>query len=383
MTNHLVNLRKELHQHPELSGQEEKTAERIAEELSKCSPDEILTGLGGTGVLAKFSSKEDKAKQAILFRAELDAIAVQEETGKEYQSQKDGVMHGCGHDGHMAILMGLAHMLKKESYPGLDVFLLFQPAEENGEGAARVLADQRFQKIELNHAFALHNLPGYPEHSVLIKPGVFAAASVGVDIHFKGKTSHAAYPEQGSNPSLLIAEMVSMVNEKLRSFRQNNPLNKAVNSYIRLGEQAFGINPGIGKLGFTLRSPSDKQLGQAVETIREIGEEISSNFEGTLKIFEVEPFAATINSEKGVEIVKNATMESVVEISELDEPFPWSEDFGEYRKKSPITLFGLGAGENSPALHSETYDFNDRLIETGIELFRAICMHYSSEKEKA
>ncbi len=378
MLKDLVNLRKELHQHPELSGREEQTAKRIAEELSRYEPDEIFEEIGGTGVIAKFSSNNGSATKAILFRAELDAIAVQEESGTEYQSEDEGVMHGCGHDGHMAILIGLAHVLQNKMTPDLDVYLLFQPAEETGEGAARVMADERFQRIELDHAYALHNLPGFDEKSVLIKSDVFAAASVGMKVHFKGKSSHAAYPEQGVNPSKHIAEFIRLADVKLDHFRSKNSLNKAVNTYIRMGEPAFGISPGSAELGFTLRSPSDEELANAVNAIREIGGEIDNDFQGDLKMQKVEPFAATINSEKGIEMVKKAAMESGLEITELKQPFPWSEDFGEFRKKCPITLFGLGAGRDSAALHSETYDFNDQLIETGVQLFRAILEHHSS-----
>jgi amidohydrolase len=159
MTNHLIQLRKELHRAPELSGNEKSTASLIVRELKKCNPDEILEEVGGTGVAAVFRANKEKAEKAILFRAELDAIAVQEETRLPYQSKYNGIMHGCGHDGHMAILVGLGYYLKENPPESKDVVLLFQPAEETGEGAERVLADKRFQKKRSNRRLRFTTFP--------------------------------------------------------------------------------------------------------------------------------------------------------------------------------------------------------------------------------
>jgi amidohydrolase len=376
MLKQLIKLRKELHSMPEISGDESKTAKKIVEELKKCNPDELIEGVGGTGIIAKFSSKRSPKGKSILFRAELDAIAVNEETGLPYRSKNKGIMHGCGHDGHMAILTGLAYHLKENPPEENDVILLFQPAEENGEGAAQILKDERFQKLKVDHAFALHNLPGYAEGSVLIKPGVFAAASTGVEIILKGRSSHAAYPEQGMNPSLYIAEIIRVAEERLSGFKKENHLNKSVISYISLGEKAFGINPGIGRIGFTLRSPHDDQLGKAVKILKKISDSISDKFEGTVEMRLAEPFAATVNDREGVEIVKSSAKKLGVEVIDLIDPFPWSEDFGEFRRKFPIALFGLGAGESSPPLHSEKYDFNDKLITQGVDIFKQIIQDF-------
>lgn len=378
MLKQLIKLRKELHRMPELSGDESKTAGRIAEELKKCDPDELVEGVGGTGVMARFSSKETAPNKTILFRAELDAIAVQEGSGASHQSTNSGVMHGCGHDGHMAIIVGLAHHLKENPPDGVDVILLFQPAEETGEGAERVLADKRFQKIEVDQAFALHNLPGYEERLVILKRGVFASASTGVEIGFKGKSSHAAYPEKGINPSRNMVDFIRNVDSALEEFRSSNKLNKAVNTFIRLGEPAFGITPGTGRIGFTLRSPDEKSLDAAVSILKNLADKAGQNFEGTVESRLVEPFAATVNSEEGFSRVVQAAKSNGLKVEELSTPFPWSEDFGEFGKKCPITLFGLGAGIDHPPLHSEIYDFNDKLIEIGISIFAVIIDQYNT-----
>lgn len=376
MLKQLINLRKELHSKPEVSGDESNTAKRIVEELRKCNPDEIIEEVGGAGVIAKFSSKESSPVKSILFRAELDAISVNEETGLPYKSKKERLMHGCGHDGHMVILIGLAQYLKENRPTDINVYLLFQPAEETGEGAARVLADERFDKINVDHGFALHNLPGQIENSVVVKKGVFAAASTGVEVTFKGRSSHAAYPEEGLNPSVFISEFIQKAEAGFVDFKKADPSNKAVNTYIRLGEPAFGINPGTGQVGYTLRSPSDESLEEAVEVLVQLSEDMKKKFNGSIQIDRVEPFSSTVNSPKGYEAVKKAAEKLGLNVKELGKPFPWSEDFGEFRRKFPIVLFGLGAGVDSTPLHSEKYDFNDNLIEKGIEIFKRIIQDF-------
>lgn len=373
---YLTDLRKELHQHPEISGNEEKTAERIRKELLGCNPDEIQTGLGGHGILALFKCSEGKAEETILFRAELDAISVQEETGLSYQSKNKNSMHACGHDGHMAILTGLAKRLSGDRPEKTDVYLLFQPSEETGEGAEKVLKDSRFQELEIDHSFALHNLPGFPEKEVICKKETFAAGSIGIEISFAGSFSHAAYPEKGINPATTVAGLIQKIDREMKAFRSESDSNKAVCTYIKMGERAFGISPGKAKVGFTIRSESDDKLEQSVNRIFEIIEETNQIFEGDLSAEKVEPFRATVNDDEGVQIVKKVSWEKGLNYRELKRAFPWSEDFGEFRRKFPITIFGLGMGEQKPPLHSEIYDFNDELIPVGVAILYGIIEYY-------
>jgi len=378
MTKKLIDLRKEIHQHPEISGTEKETASRIKKELEKCNPDEIFTNIGGNGVLAKFECSSGKPKKKLLFRAELDAISVQEETGLSYQSKKKDAMHGCGHDGHMTILTGFAKEISNNRPEEIEIWVLFQPAEETGEGAARVLEDQRFRELNIDHGFALHNLPGFPENSILSKEGAFAAGSVGLDISIIGKFSHAAYPERGLNPAQTVAGLVQKIEKEMQTFRNEDESNKIVCTYIKMGERAFGISPGKANIGFTIRSASDEKLDTGVKLLYEIIKSVKKQFPGEITVNKVEPFCATVNSKEGANAVEYVSERMGLEYSELEHPFPWSEDFGEFGKMFPITIFGLGAGVDKPPLHSETYDFNDRLIPTGIEMFKGIVDYFKS-----
>jgi amidohydrolase len=378
MKTDLVRLRKEIHQNPEISGKEKKTSERIKQELQLCNPDKVLTGLGGYGVLAKFGCSSGKPSKTLLFRAELDAISVQEETELPYQSNNKGAMHGCGHDGHMAILIGFAQQLAENRPEEIDVYLLFQPSEETGEGAERVLNDKRFKKLDIDHGFALHNLPGFRKKSIISKPGPFAAGSVGLDISVQGTFSHAAYPERGLNPGVTVAKLVQKIEQEMQTFRDENECNKIVCTYIKMGERAFGISPGKAQVGFTIRSAFDDKLDVGVKLVYEIIKEIKRSFDGEILIKQVEPFRATVNSDEGAETIKQVSEIEKLPYLQLEAPFPWSEDFGEFGQQFPITIFGLGAGETMPPLHSEKFDFNDGLVPAGITMFRGIVDYYST-----
>lgn len=376
----LIHLRKQLHQHPELSGNEVQTAAQIEQWLRDLNPDGLLTELGGNGVMARFNAS-GPAQKTVLFRAELDAIAVHEKADHPHRSTVDEVMHGCGHDGHMIILLGFARWLAKHRPSDINTLILFQPAEETGRGAGRVLSDSRFAEQQVSHAFALHNLPGYPEKSVIIREGVFASASTGVEVAFHGKSSHAGYPEQGINPAGHIAELLTEAESLFNNFRSRNSQNKAVCTYIRMGARAFGISPGNAEIGFTLRSPLDAELQQALEELEQLISRASESFKGEVELHRTEPFSATVNDPEGVEIVRRAASRAGLEVQEIENPFPWSEDFGTFREHCPVTLFGLGSGQSHPPLHSETYDFNDSLIEPGIELFSHIIKLYARDKK--
>lgn len=367
----LVKIRKELHQKPELSNKEKETPKRIASELNKIGVDSVKENIGGGGVLARIDAKKSSRK-TILFRAELDGIAVQEQSGVSHQSENRDVIHGCGHDGHMVILLGLAQHFVKNRPANTDIILLFQPAEETGEGARQVLNDPYFQSLSPDHAYALHNLPGFEQNSVLIKSDAFACASVGLDIRFEGKSSHAAYPEQGINPSFALGLFLEKIDVVRKNFIGDYKSNKMTVTFIHMGERAFGISPGQASVGVTIRSASDETLAEGVRMIEDCINELRTTFEGTIKTKKTEPFVATINDEQGTEVVLKAAKTSGFEISELKDAFPWSEDFGEFRNVCPITIFGLGAGKDHPPLHSEMYDFNDALIPAGIRMFAEI-----------
>lgn len=187
----LIQLRRELHAHPELSDDEQQTAAILKEFFIQFRPDEVITPLGSNGIAFVFGS--GRPGPTVVFRCELDAIPVEEKNDFAYRSRISGLSHKCGHDGHMAIMAGFGHLISLNRPRKGQVILLFQPAEETGQGAAAVVDDQKFKNLNADYAFALHNLPGYPLGTILLKSGTINCASRGMIVKLIGTTSHSVY----------------------------------------------------------------------------------------------------------------------------------------------------------------------------------------------
>jgi amidohydrolase len=207
----IISLRKTLHKNPEVSGKEKQTAKRLKTFLEKLKPDKLYTGLAGHGLLAVFDS--GKEGPALLLRADIDALPIQEVNDFEHRSTNDGVAHKCGHDGHSAIMAGVATLLSDQRPKKGKVLLLFQPEEETGQGAEKILKEKVFETHVPDMAFALHNLPGYRKKAVVLRQGPFAAASKGMIIDLKGRSSHAAHPEQGNSPVKMMCSLMGQLME--------------------------------------------------------------------------------------------------------------------------------------------------------------------------
>ncbi len=365
--NYLTDIRHHLHRYPELSGEEYKTAEFIASELKKTDPDRILEKVGGTGVVAVYGD-DDKGPQ-ILFRAELDALKIPEKGNRDYKSTREGISHACGHDGHMSVMLGVGRYLKDQRPERGRVIILFQPAEETGEGARKVLDDPKFQSLKIDRSYAFHNLPGFEKGRLFYRPGSFASASVGLRCNLEGESSHAAYPEQGRNPSVAVADLAKLAQTFGNSDITDPDYAIATVTYIRLGEKAFGISPGHAEVGLTLRAARDSEIEWMKMQIRTELKKSAEMVGLEWQIHEREPFTATVNSEYCIGVVKSAANRGSVKTEQLAHPFPWSEDFGRFAEKSEIALIGIGAGKNHPHLHAYEYDFPDEIIPEAVVIF--------------
>jgi amidohydrolase len=366
-SNELVKIRHHLHSIAETAGKESDTAAFIKEKLESYKADEIITGIGGNGMLARY--KGNKKGPIVLIRCELDALPIAEENELEYLSQHEGVGHKCGHDGHMAILCGVAKSLSEKDIARGEVLLLFQPAEETGEGALRMLGDEKFKNIQPDYAVALHNVPGFKKHSIVVKPGPFAAASVGFIARLKGETAHAAHPEEGKSPAMAVAQLVQGLSTLPQFHAALDEPAKATVVEAHIGERAFGTSPGYGEVMATLRTYDDELLEKLNSKAKKLAEGIAKTYEIKLETEEVESFAATINDDEITEIIRSVAAQNEFEVIEKDAPFGWSEDFGRFTNQFKGAMFGLGSGMDQPPLHSENYDFPDEIIETGVKMF--------------
>lgn len=363
----LKKLRHQLHASAEVSGKEQQTAEIILEYLSATNPDKLRTNIGGVGLLATYDSNEPGPH--VLIRCELDGLPISDEIEADYQSKTEGVGHKCGHDGHMAIVAGVAKLLERQRPQAGKVTLLFQPAEETGEGAARVMQNSQFKDLAPDYCFALHNLPGFKKHQVVLRKDTFAAASVGLIVRFYGATAHAAHPEKGNSPALAVAQTIQSFSAVPQFQVPLEMSAKVTVIHAGVGERAFGTSPGVGTVMATLRTYDDKLLARLKDHCIQIAKGYADAFDLEIDVEWVEEFQATVNNAEAVEIIEAAADKTGSEVCYKKDPFSWSEDFGHFTGKYNGAMFGLGAGKQHPALHAQTYDFPDEIISTGISMF--------------
>ncbi len=363
-----IKLRHELHQHPELPGSEVNTARLIARFFEPLRPDETILNLGGTG--EAFCFGDSKTGPTVLLRCELDAVPIQELNDMSYKSISHGISHKCGHDGHMAILASVGMALSRKRPRNGRVVLLYQPAEETGEGAAAVIRDKKFLQIKPDFVFAMHNLPGFPKGQIIVRSGTFNCASQGMVIKLFGKTAHAAQPETGTSPARAMCRIINEFQNLSSELNINDNLAFATVVGARLGEKAFGTAPGAAEIMATLRSGSDEIMSRMTQYSEHVIAGIASTERLKYDISYEDIFAATVNSENAVHIIRRVCAGLSVHVA--DNPFRWSEDFGGFTSIADGALFGIGAGKETPELHHPDYDFPDELVDMGSEIYQRI-----------
>ncbi|MBA5630058.1 amidohydrolase [Moheibacter lacus] len=366
----LQKIRRDLHQnYAELSTQEFRTCQRIQELLKNLKRTKVFP-IGKTGVMAVFEGKE-KGK-TIMLRADTDALPIEETNDFAHRSIDPNVSHKCGHDGHTTIMIGVAEMLEKNPINKGKIILLWQPAEENGMGAKAVLEDPQFENLKPDMVFALHNLPGFPLHKILYKDGAFTANVKSLIFDFHGKTAHAAEPEHGFNPAFAMAEIL----EKSKNLTHNRPQDEnfflITPVYADLGTKDYGISAGKGSLHLTIRSWSPQLFDQLTNELIEFAAQISERNNLKLAISWTQEFLSNQNDKKAVEIIQKSAEELNLNHQKIKDPFKWGEDFGLFTQKIPGAMFGIGSGENCPALHNPDYDFPDEITLTASKMFYQI-----------
>ncbi len=366
----LTEFRRELHRWPEISGEEAQTAKRIVSALQALGPDRILTGLGGHGVAAVFESGQPG--ETVLFRAELDALPIEELTDLPWTSRVPGKGHLCGHDGHMTMLLALGRLLSRRPAARGRVVLMFQPAEEDGSGARAVVADPGFAEIAPDWAFAIHNEPGRPFGHVSTRVGLINCASRGLEIRLTGKTAHAADPEDGISPARAVAALIPVLEALGQGGALEADFRLVTLTHARIGEATFGIAPGEAVLHATLRTGEDAGMAALEEEARALASRIAAE-EGLEIGFTLQDvFAASINNAEATAVARVAMEALGISHGEDGVPMRASEDFGVFGQAAKAAMLCLGPGERSAALHNPDYDFDDGLIPIGAGLFERI-----------
>ncbi|MDO9637413.1 MAG: amidohydrolase [Pseudotabrizicola sp.] len=367
----LIRFRHDLHRHPEVSGDEVQTAARVQAALAALGPDEMVTALGGHGVAAVFQGAAPGP--TVMIRAELDALPIRQNSAAAHRSLAEGVAHLCGHDGHMAILLGVAQGLAQQRPATGRAVLMFQPAEEDGSGAAAVLADPAFAPLRPDWAFALHNMPGLPLGQARVSAGPANCASCGLRLHLAGRTAHAATPDTGLSPAPALYDLIPALVALGPGGALASGFRLVTLTHARLGAPTFGIAPGEGELWVTLRSLDDADMTDLKAQAQDLAERLAAQHGLQLDLSWHDDFAACHNDPQAVAQIEAALTAAAIPFGPTEGPMRASEDFGRFAGSGARTaMFLLGSGPDCAALHDPGYDFPDTLIAPGISAFSTI-----------
>ena len=370
----MTDWRRDIHAHPELAFQETRTAALVAEKLKAFGVDEIHTGIAKTGVVGVIRGSEPGAG-AIGLRADMDALPILEETGKPYASTTPGVMHACGHDGHTTMLLGAARYLAETRNFAGTVYLFFQPAEEFGGGADVMIKEGLFERFPADRVFGLHNWPGIPAGTFAWRNGPVMAAVGGIDIAITGKGAHGAMPNQGIDPVLIGAHVITALQGIVS--RNLDPVDAGVVSITWLeGGFAYNVIPETVKLRGTARWFT-KEAGDLIEKrVIETAEGIARAFGAKAEVQFRRAYPATVNEVESTGLARNAAIavQGEQRVAEMPRPTMGGEDFAFMLEKKPGAYLMLGGGrsEDEASVHHPKFDFNDEILPVGASWFATL-----------
>jgi len=362
----ITEWRRHLHAHPELLFDVHQTAAFVEEKLKDFGCDEVVTGIGRTGVVGLIKGRNGGDGKTIGLRADMDALPMTETSGKPWASETAGKMHACGHDGHTAMLLGAAKYLSETRHFDGSVAVIFQPAEEGGGGGNEMVQDGMMERFNIEEVYGMHNLPGLAVGEFAIRPGPVMAATDEFKITIKGKGGHAAMPYQTIDPITIGAEIVSGL--QLIASRNAHPLEAVVVSVTKFNAgTAFNVIPDEAHLGGTvrtlaadMRSLAEQRMSQIVHNIAqahnaEVAMEYRRGYPVTVNHAEQTAFAASIAGEiAGPDKVDPDTT-----------PTMGGEDFSFMLEARPGSFIFIGNGDTAN-LHHAAYDFNDEAIPHGV-----------------
>lgn len=366
LTDELTAFRRDLHAHPETAFEEKRTAGRIAGKLRQWGLD-VHTGLARTGVVGTLGNGDGPA---IGLRADMDALDLDECDGVPHGSKHSGKMHACGHDGHVAMLLGTARYLSEHRDFNGTVRFIFQPAEENVAGGRVMVDEGLFERFPVDAVFGLHNMPGMAAGRMGMRPGVAMAAADFFDLTLSGGGGHGAYPHKTRDPVVAAAQIVSGWQSLVS--RRTDPLESAVISVTRIhGGATCNVIPDEVELSGTVRTFSDTVQDQLETGMRQMAEGIAAAHGVKAEMDYERRYRATVNSAKESALMVQA-MQATVGVQNVVSDLPptmGAEDFGWMLAACPGAYGVIGngiEGAHGAGLHSPTFDFNDAVIPTGV-----------------
>jgi amidohydrolase len=356
--------RRDFHAHPELRYDVHRTAGAVADKLRSFGCDEVVPGIGRTGVVGVIRGRKPGAK-VVGLRADMDALPIEEETGLPYKSAVPGKMHACGHDGHTAMLLGAAkYLAETRNFAGTAV-MIFQPAEEGGAGADAMIKDGLMSRFGIQEVYGMHNYPGLPVGEFALCPGPMMASVDHLTITIEGKGGHAARPHQAIDPLLVGAQIVNQLQTVVS--RSVDPLDAAVVS-ICMFQAGFTDNviPQHAKLSGTARALRDEVRTILRKRVAAIVEGTARMYGATAKVTSDNGYPVLVNHERQTAFAASVAREIAGSDKVNAEATPWmgAEDFAFMLQERPGAFIVVGNGD-SAGLHHPAYDFDDEVIPAG------------------
>ena len=361
---HKKSWRHHIHQNPELLYDTIHTSKFVETKLKEFGCDEVITGIGRTGVVAIIKGKENKSGKVIGLRADMDALPIQEQTNLDYASKVPGIMHACGHDGHTAMLLGAAKYLSDTRNCDGEVALVFQPAEEGGGGAKEMIGDGLIEKFNIQEFYGMHNMPGLEVGQFSIKSGDFFAAADTFTIKIIGKGGHAAKPQETVDPVLISSNLV-MALQSIAS-RNTNPTKDVVVSVCTFltDTVSFNVIPEIVTLKGTLRTFDKEVQAIAKDKIFSLSKSIAEAYGGKAEIEFNYGYPVMKNSNDATEIAKTVAEKVSGKNTVSAEKIMGAEDFSYMLNATKGAYILIGNGDTD-SVHSPTYVFNDEILPIG------------------
>lgn len=371
----LVAFRRDLHENPELLYDVNRTAEKVAEALRAAGVDEVVTGIGRTGVVGVIRGQSNRSGRAIGLRADMDALPILEETGAEWSSKVPGKMHACGHDGHTTMLLGAARELAQSRAFDGTVIVIFQPAEEGGAGAKAMIDDGLFKRWPVNEVYGMHNRPNLAVGHFTINSGPIMGSVDILDITIEGVGGHAAMPQLSIDPIPVTAALIQAI--QALTARTIDPLDSAVISITTIqGGDAFNVIPQKIRLTGTVRTLREEVRDHIEERLTRAVQGIADAFGAKATLDYQRSYPVTVNHERETELAAIAA-EAVAGSDRVTRDMPATlggEDFAFMLNEVPGAMINIGNGP-SANLHHPKYDFNDDVIAWGCSYWTTLIRH--------
>ncbi|AXT25471.1 amidohydrolase [Ruegeria sp. AD91A] len=367
MHEEITGWRRDIHQHPEILYDTHRTSALVADKLKEFGCDEVVTGIGRTGVVGVIRGKSDTQGRVIGLRADMDALPMQEQTGLDYASKTPNAMHACGHDGHTAMVLGAAKYLSETRNFDGTAIVIFQPAEEGGNGAEAMCKDGLMDRFGIQEVYAMHNVPGVATGQFAIRSGPLLAAADEIDIHLEGRGGHAAKPHETVDTTVMLSQLIVALQTIVS--RNADPILQTVLSVtsVETSSKAFNVIPQSAQIRGTVRTHSNEMRDLIEQRLKEVAEGIAGTFGGSVNVNYTRGVPVTINAETQTGYAAEAAVS--VGGSCIEAPMVMGgEDFSFMLEERPGAFIVLGNGD-SAGLHHPEYNFNDEIIPIGCSWF--------------